>query len=332
MSMFARLKAFDVYRKLPQDLTEPTMSGAIVSIASTLIMLILFLTEFNEFLKVRTVSEMFIDTNKGGEKLVVNIDISMPHLPCDLASFDAQDVMGSHHLNIGGDLRKRRLSADGTQGEEIRHGDGDTNFNLERANKAFQDKEGCRFYGTFSVNKVPGNFHVSSHAYMDHVNVIFSQNGINTIDLSHNIHHISFGEDKDLKLIKTQFDQGALNPLDNVQKMKTPAQATSHVMYQYYISVVPTTYEDLKGKQIYVHQFTANNNEIEGGQFPGLFFRYDLSPVTVKFSLTKESFFRFLVQICAIIGGIFTVAGIIDAILHKSVVNILKKAQIGKLG
>jgi hypothetical protein len=27
--MFSRLKAFDVYRKLPQDLTEPTMSGAI---------------------------------------------------------------------------------------------------------------------------------------------------------------------------------------------------------------------------------------------------------------------------------------------------------------
>jgi Endoplasmic reticulum vesicle transporter. len=47
--------------------------------------------------------------------------------------------------------------------------------------------------------------------------------------------------------------------------------------------------------------------------------------------MKKESFFRFLVQICAIIGGIFTVAGIIDALIHKSVVAILKKAQMGKL-
>jgi len=85
MSAFTRLKSFDVYRKLPQDLTEATMSGAIgsllfqkfssliffplVSIASTLIMLILFITEFNEFLKVQTVSEMFIDINRGGEKV-----------------------------------------------------------------------------------------------------------------------------------------------------------------------------------------------------------------------------------------------------------------------
>jgi hypothetical protein len=59
--------------------------------------------------------------------------------------------------------------------------------------------------------------------------------------------------------------------------------------------------------------------------------RYDLSPVTVKFTMRKESFFRFLVQICAIIGGIFTVAGIIDAVIHKSMVAILKKAELGKL-
>jgi len=32
MSAFTRLKSFDVYRKLPQDLTEATMSGAIGSL------------------------------------------------------------------------------------------------------------------------------------------------------------------------------------------------------------------------------------------------------------------------------------------------------------
>jgi len=29
MSLFTRIKSFDVYRKLPSDLTEPTVSGAI---------------------------------------------------------------------------------------------------------------------------------------------------------------------------------------------------------------------------------------------------------------------------------------------------------------
>jgi len=32
-------------------------------------MIVLFITEFNEFLKIQTVSEMFIDINRGGEKV-----------------------------------------------------------------------------------------------------------------------------------------------------------------------------------------------------------------------------------------------------------------------
>ena len=36
-------------------------------------MLILFVTEFNEFLKVQTNSEMFIDINRGGEKVITRI-------------------------------------------------------------------------------------------------------------------------------------------------------------------------------------------------------------------------------------------------------------------
>jgi len=332
MSAFTRLKSFDVYRKLPQDLTEATMSGAIVSIASTVIMLILFITEFNEFLKVQTASEMFIDINRGGEKLLVNIDLVLPKMVCDMVSLDAQDVMGSHHVNVGGELYKRRITPEGKVIQEYHQKDGDTHVDLARAKKAFEDKEGCQIVGSFEVNKVPGNFHISSHAYMGALNQYFAENKVNTIDVSHKINHISFGDDNDLKQIKNKFDKGVLNPLDGVEKIKAAALEKTGVMHQYYISVVPTTYEDLGGKKLYVHQFTANSNEIQTTMLPALYFRYDLSPVTVKYTHHKESFFRFLVQICAIIGGIFTVAGIIDALVHKSVVNIMKKASIGKLG
>eukprot|EP01017_Pseudomicrothorax_dubius_P000503 TRINITY_DN0_c1974_g1_i2.p1 TRINITY_DN0_c1974_g1~~TRINITY_DN0_c1974_g1_i2.p1 ORF type:complete len:107 (-),score=29.17 TRINITY_DN0_c1974_g1_i2:55-375(-) len=100
---------------------------------------------------------------------------------------------------------------------------------------------------------------------------------------------------------------------------------------RYYINVVPTTYEDLGGRELYVHQFTVNSNELNTAMLPAVYFRYDMSPITVKFAQKRESFFHFLVQICAIIGGIFTVAGIIDSIIHKSVATLLKKAQEGKL-
>lgn len=41
----SRLKSLDIYRKLPSDLTEPTMAGALVSIVSTICIALLFLTE-----------------------------------------------------------------------------------------------------------------------------------------------------------------------------------------------------------------------------------------------------------------------------------------------
>ena len=64
-SVASKLKAFDVYKKLPSDLTEPTLSGALVSIISTLIMIILFLSELNSYLKVREITEMFVDVSRG---------------------------------------------------------------------------------------------------------------------------------------------------------------------------------------------------------------------------------------------------------------------------
>lgn len=57
-----RLKSFDMYRKLPSELTEPTWSGAVVSLVSTAIMLILFVSEFSGYLTIDEHSEMFVDT------------------------------------------------------------------------------------------------------------------------------------------------------------------------------------------------------------------------------------------------------------------------------
>lgn len=77
-----------MYRKLPSDLTEPTLSGAVVSILSTAIMVILFISEFNGYLSVEESSEMFVDVAQGGHKIRVNVDIDFPHFPCDILSLD----------------------------------------------------------------------------------------------------------------------------------------------------------------------------------------------------------------------------------------------------
>lgn len=41
----SRLRKLDIYRKLPADLTEPTTAGALISVISTIVIVILFITE-----------------------------------------------------------------------------------------------------------------------------------------------------------------------------------------------------------------------------------------------------------------------------------------------
>lgn len=46
---------------------------------------------------------------------------------------------------------------------------------------------------------------------------------------------------------------------------------------------------------------------------------------------SSSSFGHFATNVCAIVGGIFTVAGIIDSIFHHSIYLIKKKIELGKL-
>ena len=84
----------------------------------------------------------------------------------------------------------------------------------------------------FILNKkVPGNFHISAHAYGSIIQRLASE-GVLQFDVAHKINHLSFGEDKDIKKIKEEFNLGELNPLDGVEKIEE-----SRKVYEYYMKV-----------------------------------------------------------------------------------------------
>ena len=53
-----------------------------------------------------------------------------------------------------------------------------------------------------------------------------------------------------------------------------------------------------------------------------------MSPISVIYSIERESFFHFMVEISAIIGGIFTLARVFDSFLYKIFKNILTHPEI----
>ena len=63
---------------------------------------------------------------------------------------------------------------------------------------------------------------------------------------------------------------------------------------------------------------------------PAVWFRYDLNPITVKYHETRPPIYHFLTTVCAIVGGTFTVAGIIDSLVFSGL-EIFKKFELGKL-
>jgi hypothetical protein len=198
-------------------------------------------------------------------------------------------------------------------------------FTGEFAKKAFD--EGCSIFGYLEVNRMGGSFHIApgrsfsiNHIHVHDVQP-FSSTKFNT---SHVIRKLTFGE---------EFGFGHTNPLDNLE---VTAKDTA-IMYNYYIKIVPTMYVPSdKGAVLHTNQFSVTTHQktaqSSGGEssMPGIFFSYELSPLMVKYTEKSNSFSHFLVNVCGIIGGIFTVAGLFDSVFHKIEKQIRRKMELGK--
>jgi hypothetical protein len=64
-SFIHNFKKLDIYRKLPVDLTEPSYSGAFISIISLVFMALLFVSELANHMQMKTNSTMFVDSHHG---------------------------------------------------------------------------------------------------------------------------------------------------------------------------------------------------------------------------------------------------------------------------
>ena len=58
-----------------------------------------------------------------------------------------------------------------------------------------------------------------------------------------------------------------------------------------------------------------------------------LIPCTAQVMISERSssFLHFLTSVCAIVGGVFTVSGIVDAFIYQGEKIIRKKLELGKL-
>ncbi|KAH9179183.1 Sec1 family-domain-containing protein [Lactarius sanguifluus] len=216
-----------------------------------------------------------------------------------------------------------------------------------------QASEGCNVAGLVRVNKVIGSVHISPGRSFQSAQsqfyelVPYLKDDGNRHDFSHTIHYMYFTADDEADASKAQVSKEMRerlgiyqNPLDAYMGRTSKAQ----YMFQYFLKVVSTQFHTLDGRIVNSHQYSVTHferdlttgqagNTEEGIQIqhgivgvPGTLFNYEISPILVAHRETRQSFAHFLTSTCAIVGGVLTVASILDSALFATQRSLKKNA------
>ena len=93
---------------------------------------------------------------------------------------------------------------------------------------------------------------------------------------------------------------------------------------EYVIDITETLYEDTTVKEssgqhpkYQGYQYRAMKTVLMTGGQGAVWFKYDVAPIEVHYSMSYQSWSEFLVHMCAIIGGTFAAAGMLESIMRN---------------
>ena len=334
------LKEFDAFPKVPEDYQKATTRGGTFSVIALAIIAVLVVSEFFYYRGTELRFKYSVDTEIFSQ-LLITLDMTIA-MPCEYLGADIVDLAGdSTSITPHMKMEPAVFELSGLQSELFRAkrelldkfsesrslNDFPVIENMNRIelslHEATEDptiaKKSCRIHGNIDVKKVAGNFHITlgrtvnlpqGHAHLE------MPVPPGTVNFSHRIDRLAFGPPV----------PGGINPLDSSLKMTND---TRH-MFQYYIRVVPTKFRTLHRTMstnqfsVTEHNRTINHRKGSHGA-PGIFFKYDLTAMSVEIVEQRRSFVRFLVRLCGIVGGIFATSGMLHALIGSLTEGVLCK-------
>ena len=281
-------------------------------------------------------------------KMDVNFDVFFYHVPCSYVSADVMDIIKESDSSAEGRDRMERFDASGSPifakphpkneapppagycGPCYEVGDGccntckDVRRAFKRARRplppiasieqcrreGFMDElraminESCRVHGSIEVHQHPGTLHIGpGDSYSEDDSKVFADLGVDVkaFNLTHKINHFSIGLPRDRGIF----------PLDG----RLETQQKQRVMkMHYFVRAVPIGL----GRRTFSISVSSYQNYRGNSttKFPGIFFAYDISPVSVIEEATR-SVIPFLVEMSGILGGVFSIASFIDLMAYR---------------
>ncbi|KAI3504439.1 hypothetical protein L1887_25908 [Cichorium endivia] len=249
----------------------------------------------------------------------------------------------SHHIQAYPSIRifrrgsDTRDKVDGHHDHDSYYGDRDTDslameqlvkpIALESKNEAKRPaprEGGCRIEGFVRVKKVPGNIVISARSQSHSFD--FSQ-----MNMSHVISSFTFGKTVTPKMMT---DLKRLRPyMENHDKLTGNAYINvdhhANVTIEHYLQVVKTEVMGSSHQLIENYEYTAHSSMVHALTIPVAIFHFEPSPMQILVTEIPKSFSHFITHVCAIVGGVFTVAGILDSLLYNTM-RLVKKIELGK--
>ncbi|MEE6478137.1 hypothetical protein FKM82_011753 [Ascaphus truei] len=309
------VKELDAFPKVPESYVETSATRGTVSLLAFSVMALLTVMEFLVYRNTWMRYEYEVDKDFTS-KLRLNIDITVA-MRCQYVGADVLDlaetmVISSEKLVYEPVIFD--LSPEQRQWQRM----------LQQIQSRLQEElslQDLLFKSAMrnTVTALPPRAipHPRGHA---HLAALVSHDSYN---FSHRIDHLSFGE----------LLPGIINPLDGTEKIASD----SNQMYQYFLTIVPTK---LNTRRILcdTHQFSVTErerviNHATGSHgVSGIFMKYDISSLMVTVTEDHMPWWKFLVRLCGIVGGIFTTMGMIHGLAEFFVDLVCCRFKLGVYG
>ena len=329
-----QLKTIDVFKKMPKDMSEGSIFGFMMTIGCFVLLLILVSNELIQYYSYSVEKGLTIDQKLDHNEVTVHLDILFPKHPCHLLGLDIVDYVGTHRMNLHGNIQKFAVKENGEHIREMPYAYPEDEV-IKDFKRALKEKEGCRLEGSFEVLLVPGNFHIGFHSFGQYLNMILGS-GVNlNVNFEHEIRHLSFGTEHSRAEWDNFKKTYELEDLSTVEGYSTNQMTPSPgpFSYHYKLMIFPTNLVGANGAKFQVYQYRSfwNVAYLENGFNYLASFDYELSQVTMEHKLTRKSLSKLLIDLSGIIGGIISFMTVFHLLMQKTVMKVLYKDSIGKL-
>eukprot|EP01128_Nolandella_sp_AFSM9_P004827 TRINITY_DN2249_c0_g1_i1.p1 TRINITY_DN2249_c0_g1~~TRINITY_DN2249_c0_g1_i1.p1 ORF type:complete len:305 (-),score=53.14 TRINITY_DN2249_c0_g1_i1:44-958(-) len=291
------LTSLDLFQKTDKEVKVRSRAGGILTMVGAMIVFLLVCYEFYIYLSSDIVQTISVDTTRNG-KITLDFDISFDELHCNEVTVEAMDQMGNVYEPLPYPGRSLRTVQKG-------------------------GTEGCRIAGQLTVRKlqgivqfIPGDIRGMEQHHINQMNPMHLNELLKRFNPSHLVHTFAFGP----KL------PNRVNPLEGYRM-----GADGIARQQYYLQLVPSKYvTSWSSTSSFQYSVTNHTQDLEVSfelaTLPGVFMRYDISPMLVYMEERPHYLTHFLVKVCAVVGGVWVVMGLTFSTL-RSIGEMLNKVD-----